>query len=108
MCASRAQRIRPGMPKPVVMVHGAFCGGWVFDAFRKPFETAGHTVLTPDLPGHEARKRVPVANLTMIDYARPELAATMVYVAVSPADTTGVEVIFVIDNPPIAVTAVAV
>ncbi len=39
-------------PAPVIMVHGAFCGGWVFDAFRAPFEAAGHTVLTPTLPGH--------------------------------------------------------
>jgi hypothetical protein len=26
------------MPETVIMVHGAFCGGWTFDAFRKPFE----------------------------------------------------------------------
>ena len=58
------------MPTPVVMVHGAFCGGWVFERFRKPFERAGHVVLTPDLPGHEARAQQSVANLTMIDYAR--------------------------------------
>jgi ribosomal protein L9 len=31
-------------PAPVVMVHGAFCGGWTFDAFRAPFEAAGHKV----------------------------------------------------------------
>jgi pimeloyl-ACP methyl ester carboxylesterase len=36
----------------IIMVHGAFCGGWVFDAFRAPFEQAGHRVLTPTLPGH--------------------------------------------------------
>jgi hypothetical protein len=35
------------------MVHGAFCGGWTFDAFRAPFEAAGHAVLTPDLIGHD-------------------------------------------------------
>jgi pimeloyl-ACP methyl ester carboxylesterase len=34
------------------MVHGAFCAGWAFDAFRKPFEAAGHSVVAPDLPGH--------------------------------------------------------
>jgi hypothetical protein len=22
----------------IVMVHGAFCGGWAFDRFRAPFE----------------------------------------------------------------------
>jgi pimeloyl-ACP methyl ester carboxylesterase len=37
---------------PVIMVHGAFCGGWTFDAFRRPFEAAGHVVQTPDLLGH--------------------------------------------------------
>ena len=40
------------MPAPVIMVHGAFCGGWVFDRFKAPFEAAGHACLTPDLPGH--------------------------------------------------------
>lgn len=58
------------MPKPVVMVHGAFCGGWVFDKFRQPFEAAGHAVFTPDLPGHGADGRRSVANVTMVDYAR--------------------------------------
>ena len=30
------------MRAPVIMVHGAFCGGWTFDVFRAPFEAAGH------------------------------------------------------------------
>jgi pimeloyl-ACP methyl ester carboxylesterase len=34
------------------MVHGAFVGGWSFEQFRRPFEAAGHMVLTPDLRGH--------------------------------------------------------
>ncbi len=49
------------------MVHGAFCGGWVFDAFRAPFEAAGHSVVAPDLPG---RGDEAVAGLSMADYAR--------------------------------------
>lgn len=57
------------MATPVVMVHGAFCGGWVFERFREPFEAAGHAVLTLDLPSHGEGGRS-VANLTMIDYAR--------------------------------------
>ncbi|HEX6861082.1 MAG TPA: alpha/beta hydrolase [Caulobacteraceae bacterium] len=56
------------MSAPVVMVHGAFCGGWVFERFRRPFEKAGHKVLTPDLPGHEKGGRV--AGQSMSDYAR--------------------------------------
>ncbi len=38
---------------PVVFVHGAFCGGWAFDAFRAPFEAAGYETHAPSLPHHE-------------------------------------------------------
>ena len=51
----------------VVMVHGAFCGGWAFEHFRRPFEAAGWTVLTPDLPGRGARGYT--GGLSMSDYA---------------------------------------
>ena len=54
----------------VVMVHGAFCGGWAFEAFRAPFEAAGWTVLAPDLPGHAGPKGSRVAGLSMSDYAK--------------------------------------
>ena len=54
-------------PAPVVMIHGAFCGGWTFDRFRKPFEAAGHSVATPDLPGHAPGENP--AGLSMRDYA---------------------------------------
>jgi len=53
------------------MVHGAFCGGWAFDAFRAPFEAAGHPVMAPDLPGHAAHEKGRgVAGLSMTDYVR--------------------------------------
>src|SRR3990167_4429426 len=55
------------MPAPVIMVHGAFCGGWVFERFREPFEAAGHEVLTPDLPGHSPGGAV--ASQSMSDFA---------------------------------------
>lgn len=54
--------------RPVIMVHGAFCGGWTFDDFRRPFEGAGLTVLTPDLPGHAPGQSV--AGSSMTDYAK--------------------------------------
>jgi pimeloyl-ACP methyl ester carboxylesterase len=38
---------------PVVFVHGAFCGGWAFDTFRQPFESAGFETHAPNLPHHE-------------------------------------------------------
>ncbi|MBP7649734.1 MAG: alpha/beta hydrolase [Phenylobacterium sp.] len=56
------------MAAPIVMVHGAFCGGWAFEAFRTPFEAAGHAVLTPDLRGHGESGSV--AGLSMTDYAK--------------------------------------
>ena len=59
------------MEKPtVVMVHGAFCGGWAFDLFRQPFEAAGYTCLAPDLRGHGAGAgRGATVGLSMSDYA---------------------------------------
>ncbi len=45
---SREQRARP-----VVFVHGAFCGGWAFETFREPFEAAGFETHAPNLPHHE-------------------------------------------------------
>ncbi len=59
------------MKLPIVMVHGAFCGGWAFERFRQPFEARGHAVTAPDLPGHETQgPRRPVAGQSMSDYAR--------------------------------------
>lgn len=55
---------------PIVMVHGAFVGGWSFERFRAPFEAAGHQVLTPDLRGHGAKTRgETVIGVSMRDYA---------------------------------------
>ena len=54
----------------IVMVHGAFCGGWAFDRFRAPFEAAGHQVITPDLRGHTPGARsASVIGVSMADYA---------------------------------------
>jgi pimeloyl-ACP methyl ester carboxylesterase len=54
----------------IIMVHGAFCGGWTFEAFRKPFEAAGYRVLTPHLRGHDpGADRNATAGLSIADYA---------------------------------------
>lgn len=54
----------------VVMVHGAFCGGWAFENFRKPFEAAGFEVIVPDLRGHgEGDPSSAVVGVSMTDYA---------------------------------------
>ncbi len=52
------------------MVHGAFCGGWCFDDFRRPFEAAGLRVLTPDLRGHDGAGALAVAGVSIRDYAQ--------------------------------------
>lgn len=63
------------MAAPIVMVHGAFCGAWVFERFAAPFEAAGHTVLRPNLRGHAPDEpREAVAGLSMRDYARDLMA----------------------------------
>ena len=54
----------------VVMVHGAFCGGWAFETFRAPFEAAGLEVIAPDLRGHAPGDPLgAVAGVSMADYA---------------------------------------
>jgi pimeloyl-ACP methyl ester carboxylesterase len=58
------------MAAPIIMVHGAFCGGWAFEGFAAPFAAAGHAVLTPDLRGHAAGdRRDAVTGVSMSDYA---------------------------------------
>jgi pimeloyl-ACP methyl ester carboxylesterase len=56
---------------PVVMIHGAFCGGWAFEKFRTPFEAAGHAVHAPDLRYHDRGKTPPaeLGRVGMKDYA---------------------------------------
>ncbi|MFI4966255.1 MAG: alpha/beta hydrolase [Caulobacterales bacterium] len=54
----------------IVMVHGAFCGGWAFEHFRAPFAAAGFEVFAPDLRGHrEDDPANAVAGVSMTDYA---------------------------------------
>ncbi|HEX4710077.1 alpha/beta fold hydrolase [Phenylobacterium sp.] len=54
----------------IVMVHGAFCGGWAFDCFRTPFEAAGFEVIAPNLRGHGPDERAEaVIGVSMADYA---------------------------------------
>lgn len=61
---------RGAVVTPVVFVHGAFCGGWAFDAFREPFEAAGFETHAPNLPHHERGADLERLALTGLkDYA---------------------------------------
>jgi pimeloyl-ACP methyl ester carboxylesterase len=56
---------------PVVFVHGAFCGGWAFEAFRQPFEAAGFETHAPNLPHHERGADLELlAAANLKDYAQ--------------------------------------
>lgn len=62
---------RAGAATPVVFVHGAFCGGWAFDAFREPFEAAGFETHAPNLPFHERGADLEqLAQTGLKDYAK--------------------------------------
>ena len=52
-----------------VLVHGAWHGGWCWDKVAALLRAAGHTVATPDLPGH-GQDRTPLADITLDSYAR--------------------------------------
>jgi pimeloyl-ACP methyl ester carboxylesterase len=55
-----------------MMIHGAFCGPWVFDSFRAPFEAAGYVVHAPALRHHAKPSRAsrPLGMTSLIDYAK--------------------------------------
>jgi pimeloyl-ACP methyl ester carboxylesterase len=54
----------------IVMIHGAFCGGWAFDEFRKPFERK-FEVHAPTLRYHDCGREPPRAlgKVSLLDYA---------------------------------------
>jgi pimeloyl-ACP methyl ester carboxylesterase len=51
-----------------VLVHGAFCGAWIWGPLTKELEAAGHAVRAIDLPGSGA-DTTPVADVTLDAYA---------------------------------------
>lgn len=57
------------MPAPIIMVHGAFCGGWAFEHFRQPFEARGHVCTPLDLAGHGPGQSGEVSGLSMGRFA---------------------------------------
>ena len=59
---------------PIVMIHGAFCGGWCFEDFVPEFEARGFACHAPDLRFHvsgPARAPDPrLAQTSIADYTR--------------------------------------
>jgi len=57
------------------LVHGAWLGGWCWETLRKLLEAEGHTVITPDMPGH-GEDRLPIEEQNLEKYARAVEALT--------------------------------
>ncbi len=55
---------------PVVMIHGAFCGGWAFDNWRGVFEARGYRVHAPTLRhhDHDAGPSAELGRTSLVDY----------------------------------------
>lgn len=51
-----------------VLIHGAWHGAWCWHKLVPLLQAAGHSVLTPDLPGHGVDK-TPIATVTLKSYA---------------------------------------
>lgn len=60
-----------GARPTVVMIHGAFCGAWVFDAWRALFAAQSYRVETPTLRHHDCGKDPPesLGTTSLLDYA---------------------------------------
>lgn len=60
----------PALRNPVVMIHGAFCGGWAFDHWRALFESRGYEVHAPTLRHHDCGDAPPseLGNTSIRDY----------------------------------------
>ena len=52
-----------------VLVHSAWLGAWQWENVTKELKANGHTVITPDLPGHGDDKTSP-ASITMENYVK--------------------------------------
>jgi pimeloyl-ACP methyl ester carboxylesterase len=53
--------------KNYILVHGAWHGKWCWDGIKGNLESAGHLVLTPDLPGHGDNQK-PLPQITLDTY----------------------------------------
>lgn len=52
-----------------VLIHGACSGGWCWEKVVPLLKQAGHTVETPDLPGH-GQDKTPLSEVTLATYTR--------------------------------------
>ncbi|MGE3985223.1 MAG: alpha/beta hydrolase, partial [Dehalococcoidia bacterium] len=53
---------------PVLFIHGAANGAWVWDAWRRQLSALGHQPIVIDLRGHGRSLPVDFSEITMDDY----------------------------------------
>lgn len=73
------------MTQDVVLIHGAFCGGWCFSDMMPVFAARGFNCAAPDLPYHVPGPALPpdprLAKLGIADYTRDMAAFVKRYAA---------------------------
>ncbi len=61
------------MTDTIVMIHGMWCGPWVWDNFKAFFEREGYRCVTPTLRYHDADPKAPpdprLGTTSLLDYA---------------------------------------
>jgi pimeloyl-ACP methyl ester carboxylesterase len=61
------------MSRTIVMIHGMFCGGWVWENYRVFFEARGYRCIVPTLRYHDVTPGEPpdprLGTTSMLDYA---------------------------------------
>ncbi len=61
------------MARTMVMIHGMFCGGWVWENYRPFFEAKGYRCITPTLRYHDLAAGEPpdprLGTTSLLDYA---------------------------------------
>jgi pimeloyl-ACP methyl ester carboxylesterase len=61
------------MSHNIVMIHGMFCGGWVWEGYKRLFESRGYRCITPTLRHHDTHPGDPphprLGTTSLLDYA---------------------------------------
>lgn len=65
----KENKIMETQSETYVLVHAAWLGGWEWDSVAEILKKSGHSVITPDLPGHGSDKTSP-SDITMENYVK--------------------------------------
>ena len=56
------------MMSTYILIHGSWHGAWCWDKVVPLLKAKGHTVFTPDLPGH-GQDKTPIPAITLQSYS---------------------------------------